>query len=156
MSPGAPYAVHALAIAAAVVAVVAVVAINFEGMKWLGRTYKRHRRRIGGPVGRHHVLWLVLGLLGLHTLSMLVFGVDYWALLRVPGAGSIDGAHRAGLFDVFYLSAMTYSTVGFGDLTPTGPVRWIAGAEALVGLMMIAWSASFAFMEMSRHWRDDL
>ncbi|MGY4515404.1 hypothetical protein ACVWWW_000972 [Lysobacter sp. HA18] len=156
MLAGAPYEVHAIAIATSIVAVVVAVAINFEGMKRLGELYTRHRKRSGGPVARHHMLWMVFGLLVLHALAMLVFGVGYWALLRVPEAGSIDGAHRASVFDAFYLSAMTYSTVGFGDLTPKGPIRWLAGAEALVGLMMIAWSASFAFLEMSRHWRDDL
>jgi len=155
MQPGAPYWVHAVAIATAVVAVVAVVVLNFEGMKRLGRAYNGHRRREGGPVGRHLMLRLIFGLIALQAMSMMVFGIAYWALLHVPEAGSIDGAHRATLFDAFYLSAMTYSTVGFGDLTPKGPIRWLAGAEALMGLMMVAWSASFAFMEMSRHWRDE-
>ena len=156
MEAGAPYAVHTLAIAAAAVAVVATVSLNFEGMKALGRLYSRQRERFGRPVAHHSMLWLVFGLVGLHATSMMIFGVGYWALLHVPAAGSIDGAHRAGVFDAFYLSAMTYSTVGFGDLTPRGPIRWLAGAEALVGLMMIAWSASFAFLEMSRHWREDV
>lgn len=156
MADGAPYWVHGVAIAVAAFAVVAVVLLNFEGMKALGRQYNAHRKREGGPVGRHRILRLVFGLIGLHAVSMMLFGVGYWALLHVPDAGSIDGAHHATLFDAFYLSAMTYSTVGFGDLTPKGPIRWLAGAEALLGLMMVAWSASFAFMEMSRHWRDDL
>jgi hypothetical protein len=153
---GAPYAVHLIAISAAMAAIVAVVTLNFEGMRYLGRLYNRHRREQGGPVGRHRLLRLIFGLVVLHSLSMMVFGVAYWAVLHVPGAGSIDGAHRATVFDAFYLSAMTYSTVGFGDLTPKGPIRWLAGTEALIGLMMVAWSASFAFREMSRHWRDDL
>ncbi|AXK72508.1 two pore domain potassium channel family protein [Lysobacter sp. TY2-98] len=156
MQAGAPYGIHALAIGAAIIAIVATVSLNFVGMKWLGGLYNRHRERVGGPVGHHSMLHMVFGLLCLHVASMLVFGVGFWALLQVPEAGSIDGAHHAGMFDAFYLSAMTYSTVGFGDLVPKGPIRWLAGAEALVGLMMIAWSASFAFMEMSRHWRDDL
>lgn len=155
MAEDAPYWVHAIAIATAAVAVVAVVTLNFEGMRALGRVYNRHRREQGGPVGRHSLLRLVFGLIGLHALSMMVFGVGFWAMLHVPGAGSIDGAHHATVFDAFYLSAMTYSTVGFGDLTPKGPIRWLAGAEALMGLMMVAWSATFAFMEMARHWRDD-
>lgn len=156
MPSGAPYAVHAIAVATAVFAVLAVVTLNFEGMRGLGHLYNRHRRAKGGPVERRHLLRLIVGLIVLHALSMLVFGACFWMLLQVPGAGSIGGARHATLFDTFYLSAMTYSTVGFGDLTPKGPIRWVAGAEALMGLMMVAWSASFAFMEMSRHWRDDL
>lgn len=150
-------AVHGIALATAALAVVVVVVLNFEGMVRLGRMYNRHRRDAGGPVHRNKILRLIFGLIALHTASIVVFGSGYWLLMHVPGAGSIDGAsHHASMFDAFYMSAMTYSTVGFGDLTPRGPIRWLAGTEALIGLMMVAWSASFAFMEMSRHWRDDL
>jgi hypothetical protein len=32
-------------------------------------------------------------------------------------------------------------------------MRLLAGIEALVGLLMISWSASFTFLEMHRDWR---
>lgn len=148
---------HAIAFTTAAVLAAVVVALNFEGMVRLGRLYNRHRETEGGVVGRYKLLRLVVGLIAMHAVAIIVFGCGYWALLQVPGTGTIDGiTHEASVFDAFYMSAMTYSTVGFGDLTPKGPIRWLAGTEALVGLMMVAWSASFAFMEMSRHWRDDL
>ena len=49
---------------------------------------------------------------------------------------------------------MVYTTVGFGDLVPDGPIRMIASTEALVGLAMITWSASFSYLQMQRIWRD--
>jgi hypothetical protein len=154
---GAGYAVHGIAIGTAGLAVLITVLLMFEGMVRLGRMYNRHRREAGGPVQRSRILRLVFGLIALHTACIVVFGTAFWCLAQVPGAGSIAGAsHRTSMFDAFYMSAMTYSTVGFGDLTPKGPIRWLAGTESLVGLMMVAWSASFGFMEMSRHWRDDL
>ena len=39
-----------------------------------------------------------------------------------------------------------------GDQVPTGSLRLICGAEALTGLAMITWSASFMFVEMQRYW----
>ncbi|TZF90824.1 potassium channel family protein [Cognatilysobacter lacus] len=151
-----PVGAHLIAIATAGTCLVAVVVLHFEGMVRLGHAYKRHRGEEGGAVGRHLMLRMVFGLVVLHTVSIMIFGVGFWTMLQLPDAGSITGAHRGTLFDAFYMSAMTYSTVGFGDLAPKGPIRWLAGTEALIGLMMVAWSASFAFMEMSRHWRDDL
>lgn len=47
---------------------------------------------------------------------------------------------------------MVYTTVGFGDLIPIGPIRLMAGVEALTGLVMITWSASYTFLEMQRDW----
>jgi hypothetical protein len=48
---------------------------------------------------------------------------------------------------------MVYTTVGFGDLLPQGAIRFMSGMEALTGLVMITWSASFTFLEMQRDWR---
>jgi hypothetical protein len=58
------------------------------------------------------------------------------------------------LLDSVYLSAMTYTTVGFGDLTPAGAIRFLSGTEALTGLMLVTWSASFTYLEMERYWRS--
>ena len=54
--------------------------------------------------------------------------------------------------DHIYLSAMSYTTVGFGDVTPVGPIRFLAATEALSGLVLITWSAWFTFLEMERFW----
>jgi hypothetical protein len=60
-----------------------------------------------------------------------------------------------GLPDFVYFSAMTYTTVGFGDAVPIGPIRFLAGMEGLTGLAMITWSASYTFIEMQRDWRPE-
>ena len=68
------------------------------------------------------------------------------------------GQHRytvATLLELVYLSAMTFTTVGYGDVSPVGPIRFLAGTEALVGFMLITWSASFTYLHMARHWRED-
>lgn len=57
-------------------------------------------------------------------------------------------------FDFVYYSAMVYTTVGFGDLIPAGPIRMMTGTEALAGLALITWSASFTYLQMQRVWRD--
>ena len=48
---------------------------------------------------------------------------------------------------------MSYTTVGFGDVSPVGSIRLLAGTCALTGFVMITWSASFLFLEMERFWR---
>lgn len=44
------------------------------------------------------------------------------------------------------------TTVGYGDMIPLGPIRFLYGTQALVGFVLITWSASFAFIEMQRNW----
>ena len=42
-----------------------------------------------------------------------------------------------------------------GDLTPSGPMRLLAGVEALNGLLLIGWSASYIYISMERFWSRD-
>jgi hypothetical protein len=54
-----------------------------------------------------------------------------------------------------YFSAETFTSLGFGDVTPVGPIRLLAGLEALNGLLLIGWSASFTYIAMERFWERD-
>jgi hypothetical protein len=50
------------------------------------------------------------------------------------------------------LSAETYSSLGFGDVIPFGAIRLVAGVEALNGLLLIGWTASYVYIAMERFW----
>ena len=53
-----------------------------------------------------------------------------------------------------YFSAETYTSLGYGDVVPTGELRLLAGIEALNGLLLIGWSASYTYIAMERFWRE--
>lgn len=127
-----------------------VVVIHYEGVHWLARRYSgREPRRDRGSMLR-----IIFALLGLHIVEIWCYGVAYWALTRLPDTGFVHGEHGMDtLFDAVYLSAATYSTVGFGDLAPVGAIRLVSGLESLTGLLLITWSASFTYLEMARLWR---
>ncbi|MEM1026696.1 MAG: potassium channel family protein [Planctomycetota bacterium] len=96
----------------------------------------------------------VLVLLALHVVEITLFaGVLHVMWHAAPHTvGGLDGLKVDEFFDVWYFSACVYTTVGFGDIVPTGPARFYAGVEALAGLLMITWSASFTFLVMQRAW----
>lgn len=123
--------------------------IHYEGLSLLARGLARHPAH----QPRRKVLYGIFAILALHIVEIWLFGLTYWLLLLWPETGSVASAHPAGLLDSVYLSAMTYTTVGFGDLAPLGPVRFLSGTEALTGFVMITWSASFTYLEMERFWR---
>ena len=58
-----------------------------------------------------------------------------------------------GFLDSVYFSAVCYTTLGLGDIVPSGAIRFLVGTEALTGFVLITWSASFTFVEMQRFWR---
>jgi hypothetical protein len=101
---------------------------------------------------RPRVLTLIGLVIVLHITEIWLFGVGYYVLASEPGFGTIQGLQTTELRDFVYFSGMTYSTVGFGDVVPVGPIRFMAAIEAIAGLVLIAWSASYTYLEMQRHW----
>ena len=51
-----------------------------------------------------------------------------------------------------YFSIVNYTSLGYGDLVPVGSLRILCGVEALTGLVLIDWTASFTYVEMQRYW----
>lgn len=141
---------NAIVVLATAAAVALVVLVHYEGLNLLsqrlGRRPESQRRR--------RVMYGIFGALMLHVLEIWIFGVTVAGLLLLPNTGSISGSPSIELLDAVYFSATTYATLGMGDLAPVGPIRFLSGTEALAGFMLIAWSASFSYMEMSRSWQD--
>ncbi|MBX2838215.1 MAG: hypothetical protein KTR35_15255 [Gammaproteobacteria bacterium] len=50
------------------------------------------------------------------------------------------------------LSIMAGPVCDVGDLYSTGHLRMVTGIEALLGLLMIGWTASILFLEMRQFW----
>ena len=121
------------------------VTMHYESLQLM------YRRFDGYSTHRQGVLFTMLGLLVAHTIAICVFGLGYWCGVAWFGLGTIEPPFTHW-FDTIYFSAMVYTTVGFGDLIATGPLRIVVSAEALTGLGLITWSASFTFLQMQRLW----
>jgi hypothetical protein len=104
---------------------------------------------------RFKLVGVILGTLVAHIAEMALYGAVLYALISGLGIGHLGGRGAPSLATCMYFSAETYTSLGFGDLTPVGPVRLLAGIEALNGLLLIGWSASFTYMSMERLWRTD-
>jgi hypothetical protein len=124
------------------------VGLHFEVLSNCGRFVARVSQR-----RRPRVLVLILVILSTHVAEIWLFAFGYYFLVGLGGFGTLRGiVEVTGLPDYAYFSAIVYATVGFGDLTPTGAIRFMAGMEALTGFVMITWSASLTFLEMQRDW----
>lgn len=136
---------------ATIVAVAACVLLHYEGLTLISRGLPH----MGGKQ-RRRVLAGIFGVLLVHVLEIWVFGLALFGLLWAdPRFGALHGIAPGTLFDHVYFSAVTYSTVGFGDVIPQGPIRFLVGTEALTGFVLITWSASFTYLEMERYWRRE-
>ncbi len=87
-----------------------------------------------------------------HALEIGLFALGYYLIVSEE-SGMLYNSLGQPSHDYFYFSATVYTTVGFGDIVPVGPVRILTAVEALTGLVLIAWTASFLLMEMQRMWK---
>lgn len=117
------------------------------------RTLNTRLTQINIP-NRSKLLVVIFATFLAHAMEMGLYGLSVFGLIRYADLGNLSGLAGFSLTNCLYFSAETYTSLGFGDLTPVGPIRLLAGAEALNGLLLIGWSASFAYIAMERFWKE--
>lgn len=137
------------AVLACVLLIALTTVIHYEALRLLQRGLPRLR-----IPSRNKLLVVMAVAFAAHLLEMAVYGLAMYGLIHGAGLGTLSGAPHTTLESCLYFSAETYTSLGFGDLTPQGPVRLLAGAEALNGLLLIGWTASFTYLAMERFWQD--
>jgi Ion channel len=83
-------------------------------------------------VGQLFALWVEV---------VVVCGVAYWMLMSVDagtltGTGAAVASDARGLLSAIYFSAVTATSVGYGDIVPTGAARVVAIGEGIAGLIL--------------------
>lgn len=115
-----------------------------------------HRRLGRSPMpSRPKVLVVMATCFVAHTLEIALYGLGYWVLINHAGSGQLTGTAAqpdVTLSECLYFSGATYTSLGLGDLAPTGALRMLAAAQALHGLLLIGWTASFLYIAMERFW----
>ena len=135
-------------ITSAVALLITTTVMHYEVLRLLSSTLAQLR-----ILPRAKVMIVIFVTFSAHAIEILFYGVAYYFLTRVAGLGAV-GSHLPRLATCIYLSAETFTSLGFGDVVPQGPVRFLAGAECLNGLLLIGWSASFTYICMERFWRE--
>ncbi len=125
----------------------AAVWIHYEALHLMADrlVHVTHRRRI-------HLLMSVFGALGAHLLEVGLYGLAFYLLVQSGEMGDLIGSANNSFGDCLYFSISNYTSLGMGDIQPSGQLRFVAGLEALTGLVLITWTASFLFLEMQKIW----
>ncbi len=101
---------------------------------------------------RFKIVLGVFGALIAHAIEIWIFAIAYCFMHWAETWGRLEGNFTGSLLDCAYFSFTTFTTLGFGDITPQGDLRYLVGIESLTGLVLITWTASFLFFEMQRFW----
>lgn len=127
--------------------VAATIAIHYEVLRF---TSSRLTHLPWPP--RMRIIAILTAALISHMVQIFVYAVAFLWLEEIGGFGTIGGDRGHDLEDAFYFSITSYTTLGIGDLYPTGALRIISGMEALNGLVMVGWTASMTYLYMEKFW----
>lgn len=83
------------------------------------------------------IAWL---LIVIHLLAILVWALFFWLAKCLPDIESS-----------FYFSAVTYATIGYGDLVLPKEWRMLGPIEGFTGILMFGLSTAFFFIVVSKN-----
>ena len=85
-----------------------------------------------------------LVLITLHIIEIFVWALAYIMVLPDGELQSLESA--------FYFSAVTFTTLGYGDITLSSDWRILSGLQAIDGILLIGWTTAFLFAVLQRAW----
>jgi voltage-gated potassium channel len=98
--------------------------------------------------GRRAMLVLVntaLVVFALHALEIGIWAASYLALVPVNELASFEEAA--------YFSFVTFTTLGYGDISLSESYRLLSGIEALNGIILVGWTTAMIFSVVQHIWQ---
>ena len=107
---------------------------------WLEKFLDAQKRLTPDQFDKRTVRILILTSSFLITLHLVQASI--WALLYLllPGVQEFQTFEKA-----VYFSLVTFTTLGYGEITIGSSNRILAGLEAVNGIILIGWSTAFMF-----------
>ncbi|MGQ0675240.1 MAG: ion channel [Rhodospirillales bacterium] len=143
------------AIAFGIVLVGLTILVHYEALRLISG---RLLPRLTMVRPRARIMFVIFGVFAAHTVEVYIYAVGYWLMAETgAGVGGVGLAHYDGrpikdFASLLYFSSVTYTSLGFGDIVPLGGLQLVSGIEALNGLLLIGWSASFTYLCMEKLW----
>jgi hypothetical protein len=108
-----------------------------------------------GMRARAKLIVVIFGAFIAHAIEIVLYAVAFYLLARYLGSGTLGDPGHLAFSRCLYFSGETYTSLGYGDVVPHGALRLLAGMEALNGLLLIGWTASYTYIAMERFWDKD-
>lgn len=136
-------------VVACLVLVVLTTLMHYEALRGLSALLPRLR-----VAPRARLIVVILATFTAHALEIALYAAVVYALTHGLRAGTLGTAGAPAWTTVLYFSAETYTSLGYGDVVPQGALRALSGVEALNGLLLIGWTASYTYVAMQHFWGD--
>lgn len=117
-----------------------VIIQGYGTMFWVSK-YDRERNQLTEAAFKKNGTRLLIStavfLLFIHLVQAALWALVYMLL---PGITEFETFEKS-----MYFSLVTFTTLGYGEITITSANRIIAGLEAINGITLIGWSTAFMF-----------
>lgn len=78
---------------------------------------------------RARMIIVVFATFAAHTVEVWLYSIGYYLMDQLPGMGRFIGQFKGEFFDYIYFSAVTYTSLGLGDVYPTAPFGSSPGSK---------------------------
>lgn len=82
----------------------------------------------------------------LHSIEIVVWAAAYQSILPSNELATFEEA--------VYFSFVTFTTLGYGDITLSQGYRLLSGIEALNGIILVGWTTAMTFSVVQHVWRS--
>jgi hypothetical protein len=114
-------------------------------LKYMGKRLEYRSRMNQPPHLFRGILTTAMVLLMLHVLEAF-----FWALLymQLPAQAGLKNLH-----DAFYFSLITFTTLGYGDITLDSRWQLLTGIEGMVGIVVFGLTTALLFAVIQKIWK---
>jgi voltage-gated potassium channel len=116
-------------------------------VRYLARTFLDQQGRWGSRRALVALMIVAIVLVFLHTFEIIMWAGTYRVLVPVSELPDFETA--------VYFSFVTFTTLGYGDITLSDGWRLLSGIQALNGILLVGWSTALMFAVVQKTWQAD-
>ena len=117
-------------------------------LHWLMRHFAKGASSGGPQFTMRTIILTAIVLTALHVAEIMVWAIGYLVMVPDEQLNTLEAA--------FYFSAVTFTTLGYGDITLDSAWRLLSGIQAINGILLVGWSTAFIFAVLQRSWQSEL
>jgi len=121
--------------------IISVVVQAYGNVMWLKKispSFKKEHKFFSSRIALRLLIYSFIFFTILHFLQTWLWAFAYMLIPETNGA-------FLSVLEAWYFSMITFTSLGYGDLTLTGNWRLLSGIEAINGIMLIGWSTAMMF-----------
>ena len=132
---------------------VIAITVTIQGLGtnfWLNHIENKYNRLTDVKFNKKSARLLIFTAFFLLLLHFVQAGIWAFTYYILPGITEFETMEKA-----IYFSLVTFTTLGYGEITISSTNRILAGFEAINGILLIGWSTAFMFSVVQYIWKRE-